>query len=307
MSGLDPQQPTARPRHRRGAGRSGTIDRLNKLLRMMLLLAAPIGVAHAFDGLLLVGDSWAEQQWTDQAHTLAFDTLGFANVQVYGAATAESGTTAADWAQPARLQVLRDELDLRDNVDVVQLTLGGNDFLDAWTTALTPGAEEALVEDVRADLATVIDTILAERPDVEILLSFYDYPNFVDTLGGLVGLLVCEPLWRDLGQPDPLQLNTASTEFEQAIADRASSHPRVYYVSHLGLMQSRFGFPSSGIPPGQLLPPGDLTLPSPVEALRLGGDDCFHLNSLGYAEVVANQFDGYFATRFDVIFRSEFR
>jgi hypothetical protein len=72
-------------------------------------------------------------------------------------------------------------------------------------------------------------------------------------------------------------------------------------------MQSQFGFPSDGIPPGQLSPPGDLALPSPVEALRLGGDDCFHLNAEGYDGLVLNQYDGYFEDRFEVIFRSQFR
>jgi lysophospholipase L1-like esterase len=276
-------------------------------LGLVVALTAPPGAVSAVEGLLLVGDSWAEQQWTDQAHALAFGVLGFGDVEVYGAATTESGTTAADWVEPTRQQVLIDELALRDDVDVVQLTLGGNDFLAAWTTALTTAEEDALVQAVRADLARIVDAILAERPDVEVLLSFYDYPNFVDTLDGLVGLFVCAPLWNDLGQPDPLQLNTASTEFEAAMAALAATHPRVFHVSHLGRMQARFGFPADGIPPGQLTPPGDLSLPSPVEALRLNGDDCFHLNAQGYDDLVLNQYDGYFEDRFEVIFRSRFR
>src|SRR6056297_2275882 len=98
--------------------------------------AGTTSAALAFDGLLLVGDSWAEQQWQDQSHALVFGALGFGAVQVYGSATTESGTTAADWTQPGRRQVLTDELALRDDVDVVQITLGGNDFLDAWRTTL---------------------------------------------------------------------------------------------------------------------------------------------------------------------------
>ena len=144
-------------------------------------------------------------------------------------------------------------------------------------------------------------------PSTACCWTAYDYPNFVDTLGGVIGLFVCAPLWNDLGQPDPLQLNTASTDFEQAMAALAAAHPRVFHVSHLGLMQAQFGFPSDGIPPGQLAPPGDPALPSPVESLRLGGDDCFHLNAEGYDGLVLNQFDGYFQDRFEVIFRSAFR
>lgn len=270
-----------------------------------LTLSAPVLAGP--DGLLLIGDSWAEQQWDDQAHALVFDALGFGQIPVFGVATTESGTTAADWVQPGRLQAIADELAARPEVGIVQITLGGNDFLDAWSTALNPAQVATLTAGVRADLETITDLILHQRPDVEILLSFYDYPNFVDTLGGLVGLFFCAPLWNDLGQPSPLQLNTASIALEQSIASLADQHPRIYHVSHIGQMQSQFGFPDSGIPPGQIQPPGDPSLPSPTEALRLDGSDCFHLNAEGYDGLVMNQFDGYFETRFDVIFRTSFR
>lgn len=278
----------------------------NRIAPWLALLLASAS-ASAADGLLLIGDSWAEQQWNDQAHALAFGALGFGSVPVYGEATTESGTTAADWVEPGRLQVIADELALRSDVGIVQLTLGGNDFLDAWSTALGPAEVRALSDRVYADLEQLTDFILAERPDVEILLSFYDYPNFVDTLGGVIGLLVCTPLWNDLGRPDPLALNAASADFESRMAGLAQAHPRIHHVSHLGQMQWRFGFPDDGIPPGMLPPPGDPSLPSPVQALRLAGQDCFHLRAEGYDGIVMNQFDGYFETRFDVIFRSGFR
>lgn len=273
----------------------------------LLLAALALPRAEAADGLLIIGDSWAEQQWTDQAHALAFDVLGFGDVSIYGSATAESGTTAADWVEPARLQVIADELALRDDVGIVQVTLGGNDFLDAWSTSLTPTQVQALTDQVYADLDQLTAFVLDARPDVEILLSFYDYPNFVDTLGGPIGFLVCSPLWNDLGQPDPFELNSASAAFEARMATLASAHPRIYHVGHAGQMQWLFGFPDDGIPPGFLPPPGDPTLPSPTAALRLGGDDCFHLNAEGYDGIVMNQFDGYFEERFDVIFRTSFR
>lgn len=279
------------------------------LLQATALTLGLLGLpgAQAADGLLIIGDSWAEQQWTDQAHALAFDVLGFGTVPVYGAATAESGTTAADWVEPARLQVIADELALRDDVGIVQVTLGGNDFLDAWSTALTSNQVQALTDQVYADLNQLTAFILDARPDVEILLSFYDYPNFVDTLDGPIGFFVCAPLWNELGQPDPFQLNSASVAFEARMATLATAHPRIHHVGHAGQMQWLFGFPDDGIPPGFLAPPGDPTLPSPTAALRLGGDDCFHLSAEGYDGIVMNQFEGYFEERFDVIFRTSFR
>lgn len=258
-------------------------------------------------GVLLVGDSWAEQQWDDQSHALVFDTLGFGQVPVFGAATVESGSTAAAWATPAKLQQISDALGAEPDIDIVQLTVGGNDFLDGWRADMDPVAEAALRAQIRADLDTITSHILDVRPDIEILLSFYDYPNFVDTLGGPIGLLFCTPLWNDMAQPGPLELNSAAARVERSNAELARAHPRIFLVSHFGQMQSAFGFPDDGIPPGQIQPPGDPSLPSPTAALRSDGADCFHLRAAGYDVLVTNQFEGYFATRFDVIFRSSFR
>lgn len=272
---------------------------------VLLLLA---GSAQALPGgVLLVGDSWADQQWMDQSHEMVFDTLGFGQVPVFGATTVESGSTAAEWASPAKLQQISDALAAEPDIDIVQLTVGGNDFLDAWRADMDPAAEAALRAQIRTDLDTITSHILDVRPDIEILLSFYDYPNFVDTLGGLIGTLFCAPLWNDMAQPSALELNSAAAQVEQANAELARAHPRIFLVTHFGQMQSAFGFPDDGIPPGQIQPPGDPSLPSPTAALRSDGADCFHLRAEGYDVLVTNQFEGYFETRFDVIFRTSFQ
>lgn len=188
-------------------------------------------------------------------------------------------------------------------IEIVQLSVGGNDFLDAWNAELDSAAQAALFAAIRADVETIVEFILDVRPDVEVLLSFYDYPNFVDTLGGINGALFCAPLWNSMELPTPLELNIAAVALEQSILG-LKDHPRVFHVSHFGQMQSLFGFSDMGIVPGDLRPPGDPALPSPTAALRFNGADCFHLSAEGYDQLVINQFEGYFETRFDVIFRS---
>jgi len=257
------------------------------------------------DGLLLIGDSWADQQFGDQSHSMVFAALGFGQVQVFGAATVESGSTAAEWATPARLATIGQAL-TDPAIEIVQLSVGGNDFLDAWNAELDSAAQAALFAAIRADVETIVEFILDVRADVEVLLSFYDYPNFVDTLGGIDGALFCAPLWNSMERPTPLEVNTAAVALEQSILS-LKDHPRVFHVSHFGQMQSLFGFSDMGIAPGDLRPPGDPALPSPTAALRFNGADCFHLSAEGYDQLVINQFEGYFETRFDVIFRSAFQ
>jgi hypothetical protein len=72
-------------------------------------------------------------------------------------------------------------------------------------------------------------------------------------------------------------------------------------------MQDALGFPDAQppIPPGALAPPGDPTLPSPIEAMWLGGD-CIHLGDPGYAGVAERLWHEYYHFAFDGIFRDGF-
>ncbi|MEM1080151.1 MAG: GDSL-type esterase/lipase family protein [Pseudomonadota bacterium] len=258
--------------------------------------------------VLIVGDSWAEEQWLDGAHQRVFTANGLSQFNVDGATTTESGSTAAEWSTPGFLQRIGDALNAQPTIDTVQLTVGGNDFLDAWTVNLSASEVMTLQMDILDDLIVITDFILSQRPDIEVLLSFYDYPNFVDTLGGITGLFFCQPLLNDLGNPTPLQINRAANDFIGVYALLADD-PRIQFVDHAGLMQFAFGFPDQGIQPGDLKPPGDLNRPTPQAALRTRlapNDDCFHLSANGYDVLVGNLFDQYLLQRLDGVFRSGF-
>ncbi len=276
-------------------------------LALMALFAGGSAIAQA-PRVLLIGDSWARQQWEDQSHAVVFAANDVGMHTVVGATTTESGSTAAEWAATERLAIITQALADHPGIDTVQVTIGGNDFLDAWSATMTPAQEQELQDTIVADLDAVIDAVLDHRSDIEVVLSLYDYPNFRDTLGSLVGLAFCAPLNNSLGQPTPIQLNLAMMRFEGALAGLAA-HPRVHHVSHAGHMQYTYGSPPDGVLPGQLLPPGDPTLPSPVQAMRdhgFLGRDCFHLTPDGYDVLVQNLYDGYFRVRFDTLFKSSF-
>ena len=259
--------------------------------------------------VLIIGDSWAQLQFTNNSHNQVFADNGFAGITISPSSdnTSEDGTEAADWASPTRLQTIIDTINANPEIDTVQLTIGGNDFLNAWHVNMTTQEVSALQQQISSDLSTIISTILALDNKIEILLSFYDYPNFEDTIGGIFGA-TCDDLNNAMQQPSTLQLNTAATEFEEIYAQIATTQPRVFHVSHFGLMQSFFGFPNDGILPGDILPPGDLNRPSPEEAMRdfVFTRDCFHLSPLGYEFLVQNSFDGYFENRFDSVFSDGF-
>lgn len=250
------------------------------------------------DRVLLAGDSWAELMWFDRTLLINFALNGRPDISEKGDVSAVSGSTAADWALPSSLAALTAELTANPTIDVVQLTLGGNDILagqsgGGWVVGMPAQAEEALFQQIADDVATVIDHVLALDPELVVLLSLYDYPNLGEGLAFL-----CDPIWEDLGSPTPEQINLANHELQSRLTAVAATRPRVSIVSHLGLMQFYFGFPDDGIEPGELLPPGDITRPSPLEAMRLG-IDCTHLGVEGYQVVAQNLWNHFYDEHFN--------
>ncbi len=259
--------------------------------------------------VLVVGDSWAQLQIDNNTHNQVFSDNGFPNLVIHtiSDSVSEDGRQASDWAIPAQLQIILDAINNNPEIDTVQLTIGGNDFLNAWNINMTPMQEQALQSQIQTDLTTIVDAVLAQRSNIQVILSFYDYPNFEDTIGGLFGQ-TCNNLLTDMGVPTTNQLNTAATTFEQIYGQIAMNDPRVFHVSHFGLMQAFFGFPNDGIAPGVIMPPGDLNRPSPIQAMRdfTFTRDCFHLTPQGYEYLVQNTFDGYFNNRFNNLFKNGF-
>lgn len=276
------------------------------LIAALLAFAAP--AAAQTPRVLLVGDSWAARLWQTRALGQTFAAHGHPEIVEQGDATALSGTTAAEWTDPAFLQLITDELAQTPTLDVVQVTLGGNDFLagepQGWYVGIPD--EAALFARITSDLATVVDHVLALDPDLRVLVSGYDYPNFVDSLGRILAFF-CVPLHGGMGEPDSPTLNQAIVALGEAIEAVAASRERVEVIHHWGLMQYLYGFPSADppIPPGSLPPPGDPALPSPIAAMALQAD-CIHLGSDGYLAVAEVLWQSYYAEALTGIFSDGF-
>ncbi|GIV34774.1 MAG: hypothetical protein KatS3mg031_2309 [Chitinophagales bacterium] len=265
--------------------------------------------------VLLVGDSWTHIMWNNRTYQDVFNQFGFADIAERGTYTAIGGTTASFWAAPANLQIILNELQQHPTVDIVVLSIGGNDMLagmnvspPGWHTGLSAGAETQLFDRIQADIQTIVDGIKSVRPNIEIVFSGYDYLNFVETVindqGGNIILM-----WANLGQPNAFQINSAFSRFEQRKINIANADPRVYYVHALGLMQHIYGYPGIFSPfsvpaPGQTpplyapFPGGDPNFPTPPVALANNGLDAIHLSDDGYRHLVVNQMLSYLLNKF---------
>jgi len=278
------------------------------LIILLLILTSQVTLAQTAK-VLIVGDSWAQLQIDNNTHNQVFSDNGFADINIspISDSTSDNGKQASDWAMPLQLQIILDALTNNPDINTVQLTLGGNDFLNNWQVTMTTQQQIDLQNQIATNLTTIIDAILSIDTDIQVILSFYDYPNFEDTIGGLFGT-TCLNLLTDMATPTTTELNTAARAFENVYSQIADNNPRIFHVSHFGLMQSYYGFPNQGIQPGDILPPGDINKPSPLDAMRdfTVTHDCFHLSPQGYEYLVQNTFDGYFKNRFDSVFSSGF-
>lgn len=237
--------------------------------------------------VLLVGDSWAELAWIFGSLDHAFRKFGHPQVVAEGTNTAIGGTTAEDWTSQSFLNLIEQDLQAFPTVDVVHISIGGNDFLGNWNAGMSPAEEAALFQRIVNDIETVIQNVLVMDMNIQVVLTGYDYVNFEEMRQGDFFSWL---MWVLLGSPTPTRINDAMVRLSTQVLQQLQGTARVHYVNHAGLMQYAFGYPAHGIIRRSVRLPGNAptnympfaggipTLPSPPTAML----DAIHLNEKGY-------------------------
>lgn len=266
--------------------------------------------------ILIMGDSWSYFPWQQRSLRMALKRAGMGQFCEEGANTAVAlNSTAAEWAAnyqpnpstPGRLDAITAQLAKYPTIDIVHVSIGGNDFLKEWDPDWTLGQETAFFQEVVSNTSFVIDHILAQRPDIRVAYSGYDYMR--------------EPI----EYATPQEVNEAGIRFTQmAMAMVQTKGPRVVYLHNYGICQYEFGedyqpvgiwpndpylippdytqyaepYPAHSVPrpegpywdpPYANFPGGDRSLLSPVVAMLrppLSGD--IHLSLAGYLAFADN-------------------
>ena len=159
------------------------------------------------------------------------------------------------------------------SIEFVHLIIGVNDF-DNFVFGSGAAYEAAYVDGILSDIETIVQHCLSIRPDVQVVLPSYDFPNFEANWQG-VAQSTCNSLSSLFGNPTTSEMNELVTRFEAAKERFSSDIPRVHYLPLLGLWQQSNGV--SGVPAWDPSLP-DTTLPSPASMMN----DCFHPNALGH-------------------------
>lgn len=244
---------------------------LRLLLPLLLALAGALPASAQSARILLVGDSWAAQAWQARAFQTALQNKGLGQWEEKGDVTAIGGTTAADWATQPFLDLISQELVANPELDIVHLSVGGNDFLQA-----PPGTDLLmLVAQVRADVRTILAHILSIRPGTRVAFSIYDYV--------------------------PAGYNTELALFGGVMIAEANAHPNLYFLNNLGVLHHAFGYPGEfgpgetplpgGHPDYVPLQGGDPAFPGSPDAF----DDSIHPTDASYVRLAEHAVDEFYA------------
>ena len=252
--------------------------------------------------VLLIGDSWAAFMNTDQTINNAFKNWGHSNYKfVSNSIVSENGAQTDDFQKVSKQNEIVNLINANPSIEVIHLSIGGNDVLGDWKVSFTPGQTDTLLEQVSERLDSVIRFLKSTKPGIKVLWSGYTYPNFAEVVA-MPGFLSGSQhpfygTWDNMEQPTFTELNTMLNRFSDSVTTYAALDPQVDFVKATGLMQYTFGQNAPlGIAPGGTypafsvpLPEGDPTYPSPKQSMRdyFGVTlDCFHLSPKGYLDLI---------------------
>ncbi len=246
--------------------------------------------------ILLVGDSWAWFMSTQSIINIELKAWGHSNYTfVSDAIVAENGAQTDDFLKADKKVEIQTLLNNNPSIEVVHLSIGGNDFLGDWNINMTPGQTDTLTSNVFLRLDSVIQYIKSCKPGIMVFWSGYVYPNFAEPINDMAPFQTSQPFyntWHGMGEPTFLQINTLLNDISLKFDSIYASDPQVKHVICTGLMQYVYGQTSPmSVPPfgtyaahTQPLPFGDPNYPSPKTAMNDYGftKDCFHLSANGF-------------------------
>ena len=269
------------------------MKRISASLGVVVLTATCLIACNPQTRVLVAGDSWA----------YIMELLRtFENPFVYNVVyMADMGDTAEYWNRFRDWEV-RDLLEANEDIDIVVLSLGGNDLMYRGSIHQTEEEKAALIDEIAGHLEGVVDNVLWVRSDVKIALLSYDYPNWDESMEWPLSWEYYHYDYESIGSPESaIQVNTYVQRLGREKWRIADERDRVVFVNNYGLMQWKYGYGKYGIPPGSLPHPGY----SP-EGPVFGGDpeyysppmgmlsvphlycDAYHLSPGGYIQIMGN-------------------
>jgi len=157
------------------SGLQSVIRRVRLLLIPGLLAVWSLAAAAATPRILYVGDSWTAYPWQQDPPALrdALDEYGLGQYEENGD-LALYRATAADWDTADPLAQITAKLVQYPTIDIIHISLGGNDINMGWRDAAD---KEAFLDVTAQHIRNIALHCLNVRPNVRVAISSYDYLN----------------------------------------------------------------------------------------------------------------------------------
>lgn len=251
--------------------------------------------------VLLIGDSWAFFMGVDGTFNEVFERWGHDNVKFYtNIEVAVNGARTTDFLKANMQAEIQGVINSNPDIDVVHLSIGGNDVLGQWDVGFTQAELDDLIDEVYTQTDSIIRFLKTLKPGIKVVFSGYAYPNFEEVIEDANPLGTSHPFysrWEGMGFPTFIEINTILNDFSELIEDYADADPQVEFYKAPGILQYTFGqtTPLAVAPGGsyapftQPMPFGDPNYPSPQNSMRdyFGiTRDCFHLSPKGYRDLI---------------------
>lgn len=287
----------------------------------VLLFALAGGISAQTPRILYVGDSWTYYPWANQSppalrSVLARPEIGLEEY-IEDGSIALLQPTAAGWDAEGPLEQIRQKLADNPTIDIVHLSLGGNDVNLGLGGNFSGEHIASMNGTTTAHIENIINFIHAQRPDIRVAICGYDYLNITEgvrynaftvvtsmetptatayLLYGLSALTAQDVL------NNQNAVNDVFIDLEQRKLNLSQSLNRTRYIHNFGLMQAVYGIPSLSVPPTapanlpvgwssgfSNFPAGNRDLFSPRQAMDGSTDlDPIHLSDAAYVRLMEN-------------------
>jgi len=264
-------------------------------------------VENSTNRVLLVGDSWAQFMLTDGTIDDGLKIIGHSDKKfVSNYFIAENGSQTDDFLAQDKQDEIQNLINDNPNIDIVHLSIGGNDVMGDWKVSMTPSETDAIEQAVADRLAQIVDFLKTTRNGMNIFWAGYAYPNFEEVINDyfLPSQHPFYSTWEDMEEPTFIQINTILNEFSDSVAAYADTEPALSFVRAQGILQHVYGQNQDlGVAPGGSYPAFDAPLPlgypeypSPMTTMRPYGifTDCFHLSTSAYLTMFKYQAEKYY-------------
>ncbi len=255
------------------------------------------------DKILIVGDSWA-------SFPCVYNSMGKMIRDVDAdiiednrcLRTTKLGVAGFEWIGSKQDLKVIEFLKTTPRLKYLYLSMGGNDLMAVWNKDFTTEQETAVYQEINITVQKIMDRYLTVRPDLKIILTGYDYPNFKPNHKF--------PLYRKIFErmrsPTPARLNPVLAGLARSMMKLADGR-NIFYIQHMGVAQYYDGVKEHGLDEETTLSPnqistwqnpgamgGNINLPSSNKSMinwLFLVRDAFHLNTRMYRKVMRHTYD----------------